>query len=189
MKLVDIHTAPIEAITPSGLRTTHAEYELDCIIFATGFDSMTGTLLRIDIQGRNGLTLRKKWEAGPVNYLGLSIPGFPNFFTITGLGSPSVFTNMIVAIEQHVEWVTDCIEYLKKHNHQCIEATLEAEQAWVAHVNKVADGTLYPTCTSWYLGTNILGKPRVFIPLVGFPPYVEKCKEVVANGYEGFVLL
>ena len=186
--LVDISAAPIQAITPSGIRTADADYDLDIIIFATGFDAMTGTLLRIDIQGRNGLTLREKWAAGPVNYLGLSVPGFPNLFTITGPGSPSVLTNMVVAIEQHVEWVTDCINYMVEHKHDCIEATEDAQEAWVAHVNEVAGNTLAVTCHSWYLGANIAGKPRVFMPLPGFPPYVEKCEEVVANGYEGFVL-
>lgn len=187
--LVDVSATPIEAFTPSGLCTSAADFELDIIIFATGFDAMTGTLMRIDIRGRNGLTLRKKWEAGPVNYLGLTIPGFPNFFTITGPGSPSVLTNMMVAIEQHVEWISDCIDSMRRHGQATIEATDEAEQAWVQHVNAVADETLYPTCTSWYLGANIPDKPRVFMPLVGFPPYVEKCEAVVANGYEGFVFV
>jgi len=186
VELVDVTETPIQKITPTSLETTEAAYPLDMIIFATGFDAMTGTLLRIDIQGRTGLTLQEKWSAGPVNYLGLTVPGFPNLFTITGPGSPSVLTNMIVAIEQHVEWISECIDYTKQSGHQTIEATVEAETAWVEHVNQVADGTLYPTCTSWYLGANILGKPRVFMPLVGFPPYVEKCEEVVANGYEGF---
>ena len=186
--LVDISAAPIQEITPSGIRTTDADYDLDIIVLATGFDAMTGTLLRIDIQGRDGLTLREKWAAGPVNYLGLGVAGFPNLFTITGPGSPSVLTNMMVAIEQHVEWVTDCIYYMVEHNNACIEATEAAQDAWVAHVNEVAGNTLQVTCHNWYLGANIPGKPRVFMPLPGFPPYVEKCEEVVANGYEGFVL-
>ncbi len=186
--LVDIGSSPIEEITPSGLRTTTTEYDLDCIIFATGFDAMTGTLLKIGIQGRDGLTLREKWSAGPLNYLGLTVAGFPNLFAITGPGSPSVLTNMVVAIEQHVEWITDCIEYMREQGHRRIEATAAAEKEWVEHVNAVADRTLYPTCTSWYLGANIPGKPRVFMPLPGFPHYVEKCDEVAANGYEGFVL-
>ncbi len=186
--LVDISAAPIQAITPSGIRTAEADYELDIIIFATGFDAMTGALLRIDIQGRNGLTLREKWAAGPVNYLGLGVSGFPNLFTITGPGSPSVLTNMVVAIEHHVEWVADCINYMVEHNHPCIEATDEAQEDWVSHVNEVAGNTLHHTCHSWYFGDNIPGKPQVFMPLWGFPPYVEKCEEVVAKGYEGFVL-
>ena len=188
VRLVDISAAPIESITPSGIKTGDADYEFDIIIFATGFDAMTGALLKIDIRGRDGLPLREKWADGPVNYLGLQVPGFPNLFTITGPGSPSVLTNMMVAIEQHVEWVTDCIRYMTEHEHACIEATEEAQDAWVAHVNEVAGATLQVTCNSWYLGANIEGKPRVFMPLPGFPPYVEKCDEVAARGYEGFAL-
>ena len=186
--LVDISAAPIQAISPRGIRTADADYELDIIVFATGFDAMTGALLRIDIRGREGLALSEKWAAGPVNYLGLGVPGFPNLFTITGPGSPSVLANMMVTIEQHVDWVTDCINYMVEHIHACIEASEEAQEAWVAHVNEVADNTLAVTCQSWYLGANIPGKPRVFMPLPGFPSYVAKCEEVVANGYEGFVL-
>ena len=186
--LVDINAAPIKAITPSGVRTSEAEYDFDIIVLATGFDAMTGALLKIDIRGRRGLALREKWADGPVNYLGLQVPGFPNLFTITGPGSPSVLTNMIVAIEQHVEWVADCIHYLDKNGYARIEATEDAQEAWVAHVNAVADETLWVACHNWYQGDNIAGKPRVFMPLVGFPPYVEKCDEVVAKGYEGFVL-
>ena len=185
--LVDIHSAPIQEITPTGLRTANSNYELDSIIFATGFDAMTGTLLRMDIRGRKGLRLQEKWSEGPRNYLGLTIPGFPNFFTVTGPGSPSVLVNMVVAIEQHVEWIADCIDYMSEHEHRCIEAHLNAEHEWVDHVNKVADGTLSPTCNSWYLGANIPGKTRVYMPLHGFPAYVKKCEELVANGYEGFL--
>ena len=130
---------------------------------------MTGALTAIDLRGRGGVTLREEWAAGPRNYLGLTVPGFPNLFTITGPGSPSVLTNMMVAIEQHVEWVADCIGSLREQGHACIEATGAAADAWVEHVNEVADRTLYPTCNSWYLGANIPGKPRVFMPLPGFP--------------------
>ena len=186
--LVDISAAPIHAITPRGIRTSEADYDLDIIILATGFDAMTGALLKMDIRGRNGLSLREKWAAGPVNYLGLGVPGFPNLFTITGPGSPSVLANMMVSIEQHVEWVADCVRYLVERDHARIEATEEAQDAWVAHVNEVAGKTLQVTCNSWYLGANIPGKPRVFMPLLGLPPYIEKCNEVAANGYEGFVL-
>ena len=186
--LVDIHSAPIREITPAGVRTASAHHELDCLIFATGFDGMTGALLGIELCGRGGLTLRDKWAAGPRNYLGLTVAGFPNLFTITGPGSPSVLTNMMVAIEQHVEWVADCIGYLREQGHACIEATVAAEDAWVDHVNEVAGRTLYPTCNSWYLGANIPGKPRIFMPLPGFPAYADKCEEVAGNGYEGFVL-
>jgi cyclohexanone monooxygenase len=186
--LVDIGASPIEAITPQGLRAGGREYALDCIVFATGFDAMTGALLRIDIRGRGGRSLREKWQAGPRTYLGLGMAGFPNLFTISGPGSPSVLTNMIVSIEQHVDWIADCIATMRAQGHACIEAGEEAEEAWVAHVNAVADRTIYPMCNSWYLGANVPGKTRVFMPLVGFPPYVEKCREVAARGYEGFVL-
>ena len=188
VQLVDISAAPIQAITPNGIRTADADYDLDVIVLATGFDAMTGALLKIDIRGRDGLSLREKWAAGPVTYLGLGISGFPNLFTITGPGSPSVLTNMMVAIEQHVEWVTDCIDYMVERHHDSIEATEDAQDAWVAHVYEVANETLWVSCNNWYLGDNIPGKPRVFMPLPGFPPYVEKCQEVVANGYEGFML-
>jgi cation diffusion facilitator CzcD-associated flavoprotein CzcO len=184
--LVDVSSEPIDAITPQGVRVGDVEYEVDCIIFATGFDAMTGALLAIDIKGRNGQTLRDAWAAGPTTYLGLNVVGFPNFFTITGPGSPSVLTNMIPSIEQHVEFIGDCIAYLRDHDYATIEAGQEAQDAWVEHVNMIADLTLYPTCNSWYLGANVPGKPRVFMPLLGFAPYVERCNEVVANGYEGF---
>ena len=186
--LVDVQSAPIREITPTGVRTADAHYELDCIIFATGFDGMTGALTAIDLRGRGGATLRDEWAAGPRNYLGLAVPGFPNLFTITGPGSPSVLTNMMVAIEQHVEWVADCIGCLHDRGIACIEARAAAADEWVEHVNEVAGRTLYPTCNSWYLGANIPGKPRVFMPLPGFPAYADKCAEVAANGYEGFEL-
>ena len=186
--LVDVSAAPIEAVEPAGVTTGGKRYELDCLVLATGFDAMTGTLNRIDIRGRGGEALRDKWAAGPRTYLGLGIAGFPNFFTISGPGSPSVLTNMLVSIEQHVNWIADCIGYLRKNGLAAIEATPAAEDAWVAHVNAVAGETLYPTCNSWYLGANVPGKPRVFMPHVGYPLYVEKCDEVAASGYAGFAL-
>jgi cyclohexanone monooxygenase len=188
VRLVDVSAAPIESVTPKGLRTGGREYELDCLVLATGFDAMTGALLGIDIRGCRGASLAGKWADGPVTYLGLGIPGFPNLFAITGPGSPSVLANMIPAIEQHVDWIGDCIAYLREHELARIEASAAAAEAWVAHVNAVADTTLYPTCNSWYLGANIPGKKRVFMPLYGFPPYVEKCNDVAAKGYEGFEL-
>jgi cation diffusion facilitator CzcD-associated flavoprotein CzcO len=188
VQLVDVSDAPVERITPRGLRTGGLDYELDCIVFATGFDAMTGALMSIDIRGRNGLALRDKWRDGPRNYLGLGIAGFPNFFTISGPGSPSVLTNMLVSIEQHVDWIASCLESLRTGGQTSIEALPAAEDAWVAHVNSVADRTVYPLCNSWYLGANVPGKPRVFMPLLGFPQYVEKCNEVAARGYEGFAL-
>ena len=188
--LVDLRRAPIEAITPHGLRTPEAEYELDSIVFATGFDAMTGALLSIDIRGRTGTTLREKWAAGPRTYLGVASAGFPNLFTITGPGSPSVLSNMIVSIEQHVDWIADCLVYLREHDLGGIEANAEAEDGWVAHVNEVGHATLYPLASSWYMGANVPGKPRIFMPYVGgVEVYRQKCDDVAAKGYEGFALI
>jgi len=188
--LVDVRRAPIEAITPHGLRTPEAEYELDSIVFATGFDAMTGALLSIDIRGRTGTTLREKWAAGPRTYLGVATAGFPNLFTITGPGSPSVLSNMIVSIEQHVDWIADCLVYLREHDLGGIEANVEAEDGWVAHVNEVGHATLYPLASSWYMGANVPGKPRIFMPYVGgVGAYRQKCDDVAAKGYEGFTLI
>ncbi len=186
--LVDIAAAPIEAITPTGIRTATAEYDVDVIVFATGFDAMTGPLLRVDIRGRGGRALRDKWAEGPRTYLGLATVGFPNLFVITGPGSPSVLSNMVPSIEQHTNWIAACLGWMSTRGLHRIEATPEAEDAWVAHVNDVADSTLYPSCNSWYLGANIPGKPRVFMPYLGYPAYVKKCDEVAARGYEGFAV-
>jgi cation diffusion facilitator CzcD-associated flavoprotein CzcO len=188
VELVDVSESPIDAITPRGLRVDGREFAFDCIVFATGFDAMTGSLARIDIRGVGGQLLRDAWAEGPRTYLGLGSVGFPNFFTISGPGSPSVLTNMIVSIEQHVNWITDCIEYLRDNRYERIEPTLESQDAWVDFVNMVADFTLFPSCNSWYLGANVPGKPRVFMPLLGFPMYVEKCDDVASKGYEGFAL-
>jgi cation diffusion facilitator CzcD-associated flavoprotein CzcO len=186
VRLVDISESGIDEITPSGARVNGASFELDALVFATGFDAMTGTLFRIDLRGRDGKTLKEAWRAGPRTYLGLSVAGFPNLFLITGPGSPSVLTNMMVSIEQHVNWIAGCIAHLRQQGRATIEAQSAAQDAWVEHVNAVADRTLYPMCNSWYVGANIPGKTRVFMPLLGYPPYVEKCNEVVAKGYEGF---
>ena len=188
VRLVDISASGIDEITPQGVRVNGTSHELDALVFATGFDAMTGTLLRIDIRGRDENTLQDAWRAGPRTYLGLSVAGFPNLFLITGPGSPSVLTNMIVSIEQHVNWIAECIAHLRAQGRTTIEARLDAQESWVEHVNAVADRTLYPMCNSWYVGANIPGKTRVFMPLLGFPPYVEKCDEVAAKGYEGFLL-
>ena len=199
VELLAARNHPIERITPEGVlvrvmnpetgeQEGSREIALDCIVFATGFDAMTGAVLGVDIRGRGGQTLREKWSAGPRTYLGLTTAGFPNLFLITGPGSPSVLTNMMVSIEQHVEWIGDCLEDLRREKLATIEATSEAEDDWVDHVNAVAGQTLMPTCNSWYLGRNIPGKPQVFMPLIGFPPYAEKCAEVARNGYEGFVM-
>jgi cyclohexanone monooxygenase len=186
VKLVDISAGGIEEITAQGVKAGGREFAVDCIVFATGFDAMTGSLLKIDIRGRNGLALREAWRAGPRTYLGLNVAGFPNLFTISGPGSPSVLTNMIVSIEQHVNWIADCIVWLRAGGQRMIEAEPQAQDAWVGHVNAVAGTTLYPTCNSWYLGANVPGKTRVFMPLLGYPAYVQRCEEVVARGYEGF---
>ncbi len=190
VQLVDVRAAPIERITPRGIRTRDAEYPLDIIVFATGFDGMTGSLLRMDIRGRDGLSLTKAWAAGPRNYLGLQVDGFPNLFTVTGPGSPSVLCNMPVAIEQHVEWITGCIAHMRKHGLKRIEPSNEAVDSWVAQVNAAADATLLPHAKhSWYLGANIPGKPRVFMPYAGgMAHYRRICADVAAKSYEGFRL-
>jgi cation diffusion facilitator CzcD-associated flavoprotein CzcO len=187
--LVDVRESPIVAITPTGIRTTTDEYALDAIVFATGFDAMTGPLFGPDITGAGGQTLRDKWAAGPRTYLGIATAGFPNFFIVTGPGSPSVLVNMLVAIEQHVDWIVDCIEYLRARRVASIDATVEAEDAWVDHVNGVANLTLFPKANSWYMGANVPGKPRVFMPYIGgLPRYTETCESVAAEDYRGFTL-
>jgi cyclohexanone monooxygenase len=186
--LVDLNTSPITHVTPDGLATSDQTYDLDCIVFGTGFDAMTGALNRIDIRGREGLALRDKWAEGPRAYLGLASADFPNMFIISGPGSPSVLTNMVPSIEQHVEFVGRCLAYMKEYGLTSISASRQAEDDWVDHVNSVADGTLYPGCNSWYLGANVPGKPRIFMALVGFPDYVKRCEEIERMGYSGFVL-
>jgi cation diffusion facilitator CzcD-associated flavoprotein CzcO len=188
--LVDLRAEPIERITPAGIKTRTKEYALDVIVFATGFDAMTGPLLKIDIRGRDGLTLREAWAAGPTTYLGLQVPGFPNLFTVTGPGSPSVLTNMPVAIEQHVAWITGCIAYMRENGIERCEPQAEAAQKWGERVNAAANKTLLPLAThSWYLGANVPGKPRVFMPYAGgLERYRAICDDVAARGYEGFVL-
>jgi cation diffusion facilitator CzcD-associated flavoprotein CzcO len=188
--LVNLRETPIECITPLGIKTSTTEFNLDIIVFATGFDAMTGSLLKMDIQGRNGVTLQNTWQAGPLNYLGLQVPGFPNMFTVTGPGSPSVLCNMPPAIEHHVEWITNCIEHLQKNKLDFIEASQDASESWVATVNAAANETLLPQAKhSWYLGANVPGKPRVFMPYPGgFLRYRTTCDEVVNKGYAGFVV-
>ena len=189
VQLVDIRSAPIEEITPTGIRTADAEYDLDIIVFATGFDAMTGSFSRMDIRGRDDEPLSEHWEAGPKTYLGLSVVGFPNMFMITGPGSPSVLSNMPVSIEQHVEWIADLVEYTHEHGVEVVEANADAEEAWVVHVNELSEKTLFPLADSWYLGANIPGKPRVFMPYSGgVGNYRKKCDEVAAANYEGFAL-
>jgi cyclohexanone monooxygenase len=187
--LIDIRTHKIEAITPHGLRTSNAEYRFDNLILATGFDAMTGALDRIDIRGRGGVRLRDEWAEGPKTYLGLMVSGFPNMFMITGPGSPSVLTNMLASIEQHVDWITDCLGHLQSHQQSRIEPTPAAQAQWVAHVNETAHMTLAPQANSWYMGANVPGKPRMFMPYVaGLDVYRLHCADIAAQGYSGFTL-
>lgn len=189
--LVDLRRGGIERIVPSGIETAQGSFEIDALVYATGFDAMTGTILRIDIEGSRGARLRDAWKAGPASYLGLQVHGFPNLFTVTGPGSPSVLSNMMVSIEQHVEWISECIAHMDANELARIEPEAEAQDEWVQHVNDVAQGTMLtaPTCQSWYLGANIAGKPRIFMPYVGgVGQYRKLCNEIVADGYRGFRL-
>ena len=181
----------IEEITEKGIRAGGKEYEFDIIVFATGFDAMTGPLKALNLKGRGGRALEKEWADGPHSYLGISVAGFPNLFTITGPQSPSVLSNMPVSIEQHVEWITDCIDNMRKTGRTTIEATPQAQDNWVAHVNEIVNMTLMPGANSWYMSANIAGKPRAFLPYLGpegVGGYRKKCDEVAAKGYEGFEL-
>ncbi len=185
--LVDIRSSPIEEVTANAVRTGAKDYEVDALVLATGFDAMTGSVAKIDIRGRDGQTLNQKWAEGPKTYLGLMSAGFPNLFVITGPGSPSVLSNMIVSIEQHVDWISDCIAYMRNRGLDAVEANRDAEDKWVAHVNEVAHTTLYPQANSWYMGANIPGKPQIFMPYIGgVGVYRQICNDVAAKGYEGF---
>ena len=185
--LVDIRRTPIEAVTPAGLLTTEAEFALDSIIFATGYDAVTGALDRIGIRGRGREALRAKWAEGPRTYLGLMTAGFPNLFIVTGPGSPSVLTNVVMAIEQHVDWVAGLLAHMQQHGLATVEPDVEAEMDWVEQVNAAAARTLFPSAASWYMGANIPGKPRVFLPYVGgFGTYTRICDAVASEGYRGF---
>ncbi|WP_206030776.1 MULTISPECIES: NAD(P)/FAD-dependent oxidoreductase [Rhodococcus] len=187
--LVDLRRTPLELITPTGARTTEAEYDFDIICLATGFDAMTGALDRIDIRGSGGQSLKSKWQHGPTTYLGLGVAGFPNLLLIAGSGSPSVLANMVTAIEQHVEWTSDCLAYMDSHGYETIEPTQKAEDEWVAHVNEMASYTVFPKAASWYMGANVPGKPQIFMPYVGgCVEYEKKCNAVADEGYSGFVL-
>lgn len=194
VSLVDVRSDPIAEITESGLRTEGGQsFELDAIVFATGFDAMTGALREIDIRTTGGnaaeVSLRDHWAGGPLTYLGLMVSGFPNMFIVTGPGSPGVKTQMIASIEQHVDWIANCLDHLARNGLDRIEPTAEAERGWVEHVNQVADSTLYPLANSWYVGANVPGKPRVFMPYVGgFDRYKKHSEAIAANGYEGFAL-
>ena len=189
VRLVDLRKHPISTITESGIDTVEESMEFDAIVFATGFDAMTGPIVAVDIAGKGGVTLREKWADGPSTYLGLTTTGFPNFFTITGPGSPSVLSNMVVSIEQHVDWVTDAIAYVRDHGFETIEPTQTAEDGWNQHVQDCAAITLYPTANSWYMGANVPGKPRVFYPYIGgVDVYRATCEKVMAEDLLGFAL-
>src|SRR5579863_3248724 len=187
--LVDIRERGIDEILPTAVRAGGESYQIDALVLATGFDAMTGSVAKIDIRGRGGQTLNQKWAEGPKTYLGLMSEGFPNLFIITGPGSPSVLSNMIVSIEQHVDWIADCLVFMRDRGLEAMEATKAAEDKWVAHVNEVAHQTLYPQANSWYMGANIPGKPRIFMPYIGgVGIYRRICDDVAAKGYEGFAM-
>ena len=187
VSLVNLRRTPIETITGTGIKTAEGEREFDAIVYATGFDAMTGPLLRVDIRGRGGMKLTDAWTDGPRSYLGIAIHGFPNLFTITGPSSPSVLSNMLVSIEQHVDWVSDCIKWMKAEGKATIEPSDSAEQEWAEHTEQLANMTLYPKANSWYMGSNVPGKPRMFLAYVGgVGTYRLICDQVAAAGYRGF---
>ena len=189
VELVDIRYSPIQEITPKGIRTEDKEFEFDMIVFATGFDAMTGNFFKMDIRGRNDLPLKDRWSEGPKTYLGVQSSGFPNMFMITGPGSPSVLTNMPAAIEQHIEWISNFIEYMRERNIEAAEPEADAEAAWESQVKKAVEPTMYMLANSWYFGANIPGKPRMFTPYAGgLGNYRKRCNEVADNSYEGFIL-
>lgn len=187
--LVDLRKEPMTGISPEGVVLDDRAVPLDMIVFATGFDAVTGALLRIDIRGRNGLTLKEAWQDGPKSYLGLAVSGFPNLFIVTGPGSPSITTNVVMAVEQHVEWIGRCLEKLQDKPDTLIEAERDAQEDWVQHVRDVAAGTLFPKAKSWYMGANIPGKPRVFLPYIGgLGNYTRLCDDVAEHNYRGFTI-
>lgn len=187
VSLVNLRRTPIETITDKGIKTQEGEHEFDAIVYATGFDAMTGPLLRVDIRGRGGVKLQDAWVDGPRSYLGIAIHGFPNLFTITGPSSPSVLSNMLVSIEQHVDWVSDCIKWMREEGKASIEPSDSAEREWAEHTEQLANMTLYPKANSWYMGSNVPGKPRMFLAYVGgVGTYRLICDQVAATGYHGF---
>lgn len=190
--LVDLRAEPISTVTATGVQTADAHYDLDVIIYATGFDAMTGALSRIDVRGRDGTLLRDVWaNEGPVSYLGLQVAGFPNLFTVQGPGSPSAATNFVAALEQHVEWIADCIAYLRANGHRTIEALPAAQAEWIEHTTSLVAPTVlvHPSCNSWYNGGNVPGKKRMYMGYTGgIPEYRRRCDEIAAGGYTGFTL-
>jgi cyclohexanone monooxygenase len=189
VELIDARAHPIERLVPTGIQLAGRDLDVDIVVFAIGYDAITGALVDIDIRGTDGVALRDKWADGPHTLLGLQTAGFPNLFTVTGPGSPSVLSNMVVSIEQHVDWIADCLIHLRKLGLSRIEASQDAEQRWMDHVAELAAETLYPQADSWYVGANIPGKPRIFMPYVaGCGQYRHECEQIVARGYEGFQL-
>jgi cation diffusion facilitator CzcD-associated flavoprotein CzcO len=186
--LVDVRSDPIVRLTPSGVQTQNAHYDVDVIIFATGYDALTGTLTRIDIRGRDGVLLRDLWRDGPASYLGMMVVGFPNLFIIAGPQSPSVLANVIAANEHQVDWISDAIAHLDARGVATIEPTPDAQDAWVERVAELGRASIYTKGNSWYWGGNIEDKPKVFLPFINFPNYVAACDQIVTDGYEGFVL-
>ena len=189
VELVDVRSTPIERITAKGVKTAEAEYELDCIVFATGFDAMTGALREVDIHNDTGMQIRDLWEHGPHTYLGIMVAGFPNLFMVTGPQSPGVKSQMIMACEVHVDFIAACLQHMARRGHSRVEATVQAQEAWVEHNNEVANATLYPLANSWYMGANIPGKARVFMPYVGgVNNYQRKLQQVIADSFDGFAM-
>src|SRR5690606_20075334 len=187
--LVNLRREPIETFTKWGCKTATSSYEFDTLVLATGFDAMTGALTRIDIRGPRGLTMAEAWANGALTYLGVAVPGFPNLYNISGAGSPSVLANMVLTAEQHVDWVMDLVAHLDATGFRTAEARHDAAVAWTQHVDEVARGTLFVQANSWYMGANIEGKARGFIPYIGgFKPYIDRCEAVREAGYRGFVL-
>ena len=187
VRLVDLRTDPVERFEGNSLVTTRSRYDIDAMVFATGFDAVTGALERLNLRGEQGLTFKQLWTSGPTSYLGLMTVGFPNLFTITGPGSPSILTNVIVSIEQHVDWISDCLAHMKQHGFRRIDPEQAAQDAWGRKVQDIAAGTLFVTANSWYMGANVPGKPKLFLPFIGgFSTYSDLCKAVVEGGYQGF---
>ena len=190
VSLVDIRETPIERITKAGIMTTDAEYPFDLIVFATGFDAVTGPLFALSLTGVGGVTLKEAWKDGPQSYLGLMVSGFPNLFTVNGPSSPSALTNMLQAIEHHVDWIVDCIAFAETNGFAGVDADEEAQIAWAHEVANMADKTLYTKANSWYMGANVPGKPRVFLMYIGgLDNYVNRCDQIVQGGYIGFNFL
>ena len=190
--LVDLRKGGIREITPTGISTEQGDVELDVIIYATGFDAMTGALSRIDVRGRDGLVLGEYWsKEGPLSYLGIAVAGFPNLFTIQGPGSPAAATNFVAAMEQHVEWIGDCIGYMRSGGHRSIEATAQAQSDWAEHTTELVAPTVlvHPSCNSWYNGANVPGKKRMYMGYTaGIPEYRRRCDEIAEDGYPGFIV-